>query len=1146
MFPEFSDLIKNYDIFCTVETKLDMHDIISLQGYQYINCPRKQTVLRKSGGIGVYIKNELFDSVSHLESQSDYITWIKISKMYTNLEQDLLIGVCYVPPQSSRYYNEDDMLQLEEEIMSFCSTYEYVYITGDFNAQTARIRDFTCTDASLDKYLDLDQQTIDYFDQESFLLTNNILVDRASQDNKINNVGYRLVDICKNNNLYILNGRYGQDKGIGKYTFRDQSVIDYSITSPKGLNLLTDFEVQELDRIFSDGHSLLQMSLKFHASDALRNNASPTPEGKQECNKKEQNPQKFCKWNQQTSNLFNENINDIKLQQINIYLDSINSEITQTDMNEITQNITKLFSDSAERTFVHVQTNNRNKNLPEKNHKPWFGYNCKKARKLYNRARKLYQCNRNIENRKTLLNASKNYKKVMNKYITQYERQQQTKLRTLHKKSPKEYWKILNSLDRQKQSKMPPLNSFLDFFKNLNTQDESMQEDDSNENMHIIDELNLDDDDQLLNSPITAEEISKCILNLKNSKAPGSDQIVNEYIKYSKNQLLPLYVRLFNIVLNTGVIPEQWTEGMIKPIYKNKGDTLNPENYRPITLLSCLGKLFTAVLNERLNVFLADNNILLENQAGFRKHYSTTDHIFVLQSLFELLKLQKKKLYCAFIDFSKAFDSVWRIGLWQKLLHNEINGKFFRVIYNLYQNIKSCISLKESNSSFFESCIGLRQGENLSPVLFSIFLNDLENYLQSNNTAGVEFEFLNEDIYFYIKFVVLLYADDTVLLCDSPDDLQKCLNDFIAYCRIWKLNINYDKTKIVIFGSRKIDKHVFKMDNNIIEIVKSYKYLGVIMTSNGSFLNARKCIYEKASKAMHLLHKRIQNLNLPLDLQLKLFDSTILPIITYGCEIWGYENLEMFERIHTKFLRSITKCRKSTPLYMLYGELGRYPLKITIKTRIIGFWTRIITGNQYKFVNLLYQKLYQIGVHQFKWLKNVQSILQEVGRNDLWIKQNEVISKNTQYTVKQILMDQFVQKWRQSLTQSSKAINYSLLKDDFIFEQYLTILPKNKYIPLIKYRTANHFLPVETLRWQAIDISDRKCTLCNKQDTADEFHFLFICEYFESHRKLYIKPYYYKRPNILKYKELFSSKSPLKLSNLSKFASLIMKEFKRQ
>ena len=86
---------------------------------------------------------------------------------------------------------------------------------------------------------------------------------------------------------------------------------------------------------------------------------------------------------------------------------------------------------------------------------------------------------------------------------------------------------------------------------------------------------------------------------------------------------------------------------------------MDPENYRQITLLSCLGKLFSAVLNERLNNFLSENCILFENQAGFRKHYSTSDNIFVLYSLFELLKLQKKKMFSAFVDFSKAFDSVW-------------------------------------------------------------------------------------------------------------------------------------------------------------------------------------------------------------------------------------------------------------------------------------------------------------------------------------------------------------------------------------------------------------------------------------------------------------------------------------------------------
>ena len=281
------------------------------------------------------------------------------------------------------------------------------------------------------------------------------------------------------------------------------------------------------------------------------------------------------------------------------------------------------------------------------------------------------------------------------------------------------------------------------------------------------------------------------------------------------------------------------------------------------------------------------------------------------------------------------------------MLQNSINGKLFQVIFNLYQNIKSCITLDNSNSAFFESFIGLRQGENLSPVLFAIFLNDLEAFLESNFNSGIEIECNTDEIYVLTRLVVLLYADDTELLADSPENMQKCLNDFMTYCTDLKLNINYNKTKIVIFGSRKTDKHVFTIEEHIIEVVQSYKYLGALLSNNGSFLNARKCIFEKANKAMHLLYKRINNLNLPIDLQRKLFDYTTLPIITYSCEIWGYENVQMFERIHTSFLRTITKCRKSTPLYMLYGESGRFPIEITIKSRIINFWTRMKIVNDF-------------------------------------------------------------------------------------------------------------------------------------------------------------------------------------------------------
>ena len=235
----------------------------------------------------------------------------------------------------------------------------------------------------------------------------------------------------------------------------------------------------------------------------------------------------------------------------------------------------------------------------------------------------------------------------------------------MSKHSPKEYWKYLNSINKSKNKEKPSINTLFHFFKDLN-HDTDTGDFDLNE--HISAEINLQDDDPCLNAPITQKEISKCIKKLKNSKTPGIDEILNEHIKYTLQQMLPIYTNLFNIILQTGIIPEQWVQGMIKPIYKNKGDPLNPENYRPITLLSCLGKLFTSIINERLNLFLNENNILLENQAGFRKNYSTNDHIFVLYSLIEILKQRKKKLYCAFIDFSKAFDSVWRIGLWKKML----------------------------------------------------------------------------------------------------------------------------------------------------------------------------------------------------------------------------------------------------------------------------------------------------------------------------------------------------------------------------------------------------------------------------------------------------------------------------------------------
>ena len=136
-------------------------------------------------------------------------------------------------------------------------------------------------------------------------------------------------------------------------------------------------------------------------------------------------------------------------------------------------------------------------------------------------------------------------------------------------------------------------------------------------------------------------------------------------------------------MLNLGIVPEEWCIGAIIPIYKNKGSDSDPDNYRGITLLSCVGKLFTALLNYRLTNYLEATGSIGDEQAGFRGGYSTIDHIFTLYAIINIYLSHGKKLYCAFIDYRKAFDFVDRVSLWSKLISNGVNGKILKVIYNM-------------------------------------------------------------------------------------------------------------------------------------------------------------------------------------------------------------------------------------------------------------------------------------------------------------------------------------------------------------------------------------------------------------------------------------------------------------------------------
>ena len=152
-------------------------------------------------------------------------------------------------------------------------------------------------------------------------------------------------------------------------------------------------------------------------------------------------------------------------------------------------------------------------------------------------------------------------------------------------------------------------------------------------------------------------------------------------------------------------------------------------NYRGITLVSCFSKLFTGVLNNRLSNWAENNNILSDSQFGFRKGCSTTDAIFVLNAIIQNVLKEKSRLFCAFVDLKKAFDSVYLNGLWFKLYKLGINAKMLRIIKDMYNEVKVCVKGCNSYSDFFECALGLKQGEVISPILFSFFCRRPRTFL---------------------------------------------------------------------------------------------------------------------------------------------------------------------------------------------------------------------------------------------------------------------------------------------------------------------------------------------------------------------------------------------------------------------------------
>ena len=628
---DFVSILNNYDIVCLYECWVSKDDVFELENYEQFVFPRS---FSKGGGIVLFYKTELRDRLHFIENIYDSIIWFKFDKPNVN-ESDSFLCFCYIPPEGSVFYekNDVDMFQcLEESISRYKTNDSRIYVAGDLNARTGERADHIENDSLHTDLSNLIAPFVEYTVEPE-------CSKRKSMDTGINTFGRKLLNLCKSSGLRILNGRHKADPtgNITFYNATGKSLIDYVLVDSNRIDSVNLFSSGNFN-IYSD-HSPVSFSISYDCPIVEKQNDSINDmnlSGRTSC--------KTVGWN-------DENTDDI-LDKIRVHIGSIHQAIDvnfdcQNDVNICVDSINNVLNDCVlPLCDVRMSKPFSDSNFRRKPNKPWFNDACHKLFKEYKTA--LYNFNqlKSNQNHEVLVTAKHNYKKVENKLKRHYKRQEGDMLTYLKKANPKQFYKLFSKKKSRVTNNLTN-DDFLLHFKNL-------MYDENEQTAFSFDEFDNDTIFEELDCEITENEILKAVSNLKANKSCSEDGIINEIFTKGKNILLPCLHKLFNAIFRSGFFPEVWSKACIVPIFK-KGNANDTNNYRGISLVSCFGKLFTGVLNNRILQWERENSILTDAQFGFRNGMSTIDAIFVLQTLINKTLSKKNRLYCCFIRLSKSF-----------------------------------------------------------------------------------------------------------------------------------------------------------------------------------------------------------------------------------------------------------------------------------------------------------------------------------------------------------------------------------------------------------------------------------------------------------------------------------------------------------
>ena len=649
-------------------------------------------------------------------------------------------------------------------------------------------------------------------------------------------------------------------------------------------------------------------------------------------------------------------------------------------------------------------------------------------------------------------------------------------------------------------------------------------------NKHGAVRLSLTPGSQSLNVPFTEEEVATALTALKGNKAADVFGVRAEVVKElllgdSQDHgyfLMPYLLHTFNLVMATGTLPKSWCQGCVHPIAKVTNPT-SCDDYRCITVGALLGKLFASLLDRRLNDHLEHNNMRIPFQGGFRREHSTLDQAFVLNHILEAAKHKGSTVHCTFVGFRKAFDTVRHEHLWDRLRYYGIGGHFLQCIQSLYQQSSACVTVNGKLTGFEQMCVGVRQGDPLSPTLFGLYIETLQDHLQHGMDASYTFSVGGIPVH------ILLYADDLVLIAATPKALQKEHDILATYCADWDIVVNLKKTKVVVFNPRtKAVPFPWSLAGQLLEIAEHYTYLGLVFHGRKGMRLAPDKLSDSGRKALFAMtgicsHAAITDPSL----RQHMFNALVLPAISYGAELWGgyfptfdssaYFSKTQPEKVHSTYLRWLTGASRTTHKRILVQVAGCLPLGAHWITRTAGLWDRLACMPACRLSHLAFRDNVSIMLQGGQcWAARAVQQLLDVGiLSDVDINHpaNPLCSHRLHAaTVREAVAACNKRFWEKYKVDPRRLPTEESVPDRTLYTFASWFLQMTLDLPafhntsacnwrtLTRFCTGGHRLECVNALWHIKPRSDCICPCCGT-DLEDEMHFVLNCPAFAALRE---------------------------------------------